>query len=292
MVYNMIYRDGDDGKAYAKRFAVTSITRDKPYDLTKGTKGSRVMYLTANPNSESEVVAVSLNPRCKARLKNFEFDFETLAIKGRNSQGNIITKWPVRKVSQKEAGQSSLGGLHIWYDETVGRLNTETRGAFLGSFENEDKILIIYKHGSLELTNFELTNRYENEKIELIIKYNPDILITVVHYDADDNHFYVKRFKVESDTIGRVISFIGENKGSFPAIISVAENPKAEIKYLFGKQKERRSEIVDLNLIVEVKGWKARGNRVSSYQVIDVKPIKEDGPEIIIAGEEQANLFD
>lgn len=292
MVYNMIYRDGTDGRTYAKRFAVTAITRDKPYDLTKGTTGSKVLYLTANPNSESEVVTVNLNPRCKARVKQFDFDFETLAIKGRGSQGNIITKWPVRKVSQKEAGQSTLGGLEIWYDEAVGRLNTEDRGTYLGEFDNDDKILVLYKNGSLELTNYELSNRYEPDEIQIIVKYSPEIIITAVHYDAEAEHFYVKRFNIESDTTGKSTHFIAESKNSFPAIISINDNPKAEIKYLFGKQKERRAEIVNLKELVDVKGWKARGNRISSYQVIDVKPVKQEGPEIIIAQEEQKDLFE
>jgi len=292
MVYNMIYRDGKDGRTYAKRFSVTSITRDKPYDLTKGSEGSKVFYLTANPNSESEIVSVSLNPRCKARNKSFEFDFDSLAIKGRGSQGNIITKWPVRKVNQKEAGQSTLGGLEIWYDETVGRLNTDSRGSFLGSFENDEKILVLYKNGSLELTNYELSNRYEAEDIEVIVKYDPEIIVSAVHYDADNDHFYVKRFKIESDVTGKSTQFTAEGKGSFPAIISIADNPGAEIKYLFGKKKERRSERVYLKELVDVKGWKARGNRLSNYQVIDVKPVKEDGPEIIINQDDQKDLFD
>lgn len=291
MVYNLIYRDGKDGKTYAKRFAVTSITRDKPYDLTKGNDGSKVLYLTANPNSESEVVTITLNPKSKARIKSFDFDFNELAIKGRGSQGNTITKWPVRKISQKEAGQSTIGGLEIWYEESVGRLNTESRGSFLGIFENGDRILVIYKNGSLELTSFELSNRFEPEKIHIISKFDPEAILTIVHYDAETEHFYVKRFLVESDTIGKTTSFISEAKGSFPAVISQEVNPKAEIKFFFGKQKERRKEIVELKDLVEIKGWKARGNKVSNYQVIDVLPVKEEGPEIIIADDEQGDLF-
>jgi len=292
MVYNMIYRDGKDGRTYAKRFAVTAITRDKPYDLTKGTPGSITLYLTANPNSESEVVTIALNPRCKARVKSFEFDFDSLAIKGRGSQGNTITKWPVRKVSQKEAGQSTLGGLEIWYEESVGRLNTENRGIFLGIFENEEKILVLYKNGSLELTNYELSNRYEHEEIETIVKYDPEIIVSVIHYDAEADHFYIKRFKIESEAIGKSTQFTAESKGSFAAIITIDENPTAEMKYVYGKQKERRTDIIELKDLVDIKGWKARGNRLSNYQVIDVKPVKQNGPEIIIAQDEQKDLFE
>jgi topoisomerase IV subunit A len=292
MVYNLIYSDGKEGRTYAKRFAVTAITRDKPYVLTKGTPESKVFYLTANPNSESEVVTLTLNPRCKARVKSFDFDFETLAIKGRSSQGNIITKWPLRKVTQKEAGQSTLGGLEIWYDDTVGRLNTDTRGIFLGTFENDEKILVLYKNGSLELTNYELSNRYEPEEVEIICKYDPGIIVTVVHYDGDAGHFYIKRFNIESDTIGKSTKFTAESKNSFPAIIAIDDNPRAEIKYIFGKKKERRTEIIELKDLVEIKGWKARGNRLSNHQVIDVKPVRQDGPEIIISQDEQKDLFD
>lgn len=292
MVYNMIYRDGKDGRTYAKRFAVTAITRDKPYDLTKGTKDSKVLYFTANPNSESEVVNVVLNPKSKARIKAFDFDFESIAIKGRSSQGNIVTKYPVRKVTQKEAGQSTLGGLEIWYDEAVGRLNTDNRGKFLGTFEGDHKVLVLYKNGSLELTNYELTNHYEPEQVEIIEKYDPSLIITAVHYDAEAGHFYVKRFKVESEVLDKTFNFTEESKGSFVVLISTKAEPRAEIKYLYGKQKERRAEIVFLHDLVDIKGWKARGNRLSNYNIIDVKPIKEDGPEIIIAEEEQTNLFE
>jgi len=207
MIYHMIYRDGKDGSSYVKRFAVTSITRDKPYDLTKGAAGSKVLYFSANPNSESEVVDIQLHPKSKARKKEFSFDFGELAIKGRGAQGNILTKYPVRKVSLRETGASTLGGLELWYDATVGRLNDEERGRYLGSFEGDDKILVIYKDGSLELTNYELTNRYDYEKIHSIMRYDPEIVITTVHYDSESDNFYVKRFQVESESTGRLFSF-------------------------------------------------------------------------------------
>jgi len=290
-VYNMVYRDGKEGRTYAKRFSVTAITRDKQNDLTKGTKNSKVFYFTANPNSESEVVTVSLNPRCSARQKTFDFDFDSLAIKGRGSQGNIITKYPVRKVAHKEAGQSTLGGLEIWYDETVGRLNDDSRGVFLGTFEGDERILVLYKNGSLELTTFDLANHYDHEKISLIVKYDPEIVITAVHYDAEAENFYIKRFKVESEIVGRLFQFTAESKGSFMAIISTDSETKADLKYLYGKQKDRRSQVLELKGLVDVKGWKSRGNRLSTYQVIDVKPHEQEGPEIIIAQEDQKDLF-
>jgi topoisomerase-4 subunit A len=293
-VYNMVYRDGKEGRAYAKRFSVMAITRDKQNVLTKGTKDSKVFYFTANPNSESEVVTVSLNPRCSARQKSFDFDFDSLAIKGRSSQGNIITKYPVRKVAHKEAGQSTLGGLEIWYDETVGRLNSDSRGLFLGSFEGDERILILYKNGSLELTSFDLTNHYEHEKIAQIIKHDPETVITAVHFDAAAENYYVKRFKVESEIVGRLFQFSAESKGSFMAIVSTESENSVEMKYLYGKQKERRKQILELKELVDIKGWKSRGNRLSSYHVVDVKTHKAEGegPEIIINQEDQKDLFE
>lgn len=292
MVYNMAYRDGKDGRCYVKRFAITSITRDKDYDLTKGTKGSKMLYFTANPNSESEVVSVNLDPHCGARQKVFEFDFSQINIKGRASQGNILARWPVKRINHKAAGTATLGGLNVWYDASVGRLNRDERGKFLGTFDGNDKILVIYKEGTLELTNYDLSNHYEADKIEQVLKYDPEIVIITAHYDAEAKHFYVKRFKVESETIGRLFRFIGEEKGCFPAIISTKPGSRADLKYLFGKQRERRSMVVNLDELVDVKGWRARGNRISNYQVTDVKPVADDGPEIIIAPSDQPDLFD
>ena len=169
-VYNMIYKDGKSGRSLAKRFQVLAMTRDKEYVLTKGTKGSKVLYLTANPNAEAETVSVFLTAGAKARKKSFDFDFSSLDIKGRGASGNIVTKYPVRKVVLKSEGASTMGGLDIWYDETVGRLNREKRGSFLGNFLGTDRVLAIYKDGTYELTDFELTNKYEPEKIVCVDK--------------------------------------------------------------------------------------------------------------------------
>ncbi len=291
MVYNMVYRDGKDGRTFAKRFSVTSITRDRQYVLTKGTPGSKVLYFTANPNSESEIVTVFLNPRCKARLKQFDFNFSDLLVKGRGSQGNTLTKWPVRRVTQKEAGVSTIGGLDIWYDPTVGRLNRDERGDYLGNFEAGDKIVVFYKNGTVELTGFELTNHYNYDKIERLVKYDPEQVFSMVHYDPHSKNFYAKRFKVDNDTIGRVTPLISQEKGSFVALFSTEAAPGVEVKYLFGRKKERRAQVMKLDKVVDVKGWKARGNRLLAQPVVDVKPVVEDGPEIIIADDPQTDLF-
>lgn len=295
MIYHMIYQDGKDGAGFVKRFAVTSITYDKPYDLSKGTKGSRVAYFSANPNSESEVVTVALNAKSAARKLTFDFDFAELAIKGRASMGNKITKYPIRKVVHKKAGISTLGGLDIWYDENVGRLNCEDRGRYLGKFEGDDKVLAIYKDGSLELTNFELTNHYEAENIAFVKQYGPEIVITAIHFDGEAKNHYVKRFKVETDTVGRVSRFTSDSDGSYPVFITLELAPKVEVQYLYGRKKEKRSEVMELNSLVDIKGWKARGNRLSNYEVVDVKHVEDEAPKIKAPsqkGSRQLKLFD
>ncbi|MDR4503973.1 MAG: DNA gyrase/topoisomerase IV subunit A [Candidatus Scalindua sp.] len=282
MVYHMIYRDGRDGDSFVKRFAVTSVTYDKSYDLTMGTKGSKVIYFSTHPNSESEVVAVSLSAGCSARKTLFDFDFSDLAVKGRSSKGNRLTKYPIRKVVHKKSGISTLGGLDIWYDETVGRLNSDKRGRYLGKFEGEDRILVAYKDGTLELTGFELTNRYDTEKTLFIEKYTPEATITVVHFDGESKKFYVKRFTVQANSIGTSLQFIGSEKGNSPLFVTTATDPKARIHYLFGRKKEKRSEVVQLNTLVDIKGYKARGNLISNYEVFDVIPVESEKPETIL----------
>lgn len=270
MVYNMIYFDAKSGRSYAKRFNVTAITRDKPYDLTQGAAGSKVLYFTANANSESEVVTVSLSPSCRAKIKVFEFDFGTLAIKGRSAQGNIITRWPVRKIQQKEMGASTLGGRDIWYDEAVGRLNTDRRGKFLGNFDNGDLILAVYKDGTYEQTNYELTNHYDVGKLLFIEKFNPDCILSAVHFDGEKENFFVKRFKIETQATDKFYNFISEEKGSSLLVATTNPDPVVEMEYLKGKAKEKFTEQARLKDIVDVKGWKAMGNLLSKYRVVFV----------------------
>ncbi|MGD9489489.1 MAG: DNA gyrase/topoisomerase IV subunit A [Calditrichaceae bacterium] len=291
MTYNMIYRDGKSGISYAKRFTVTAITRDKQYDLTKGNKGSKTLYFTANPNSESETVTVYLSQSCRARIKVFDFDFAELAIKGRGAQGNIFSKYPVKKIVQKSIGASTLGGLDVWYDETIGRLNTDERGLYLGNFEGDDLILAIYKDGTYELTSYELSNHYDLEKTILIERFDPEKVITAVHYDGDTENFYVKRFKIETLTQDKLFKYITDHKDSKLVIVTTHSNPSAEMRYLKGRAKEEMAENISLNEIVDVKGWKARGNRISNYRVIGVDLIEKDEPEIIIAEESEPEII-
>lgn len=282
MVYNMIYYDSKSQRSYAKRFNVTAITRDKHYDLTRGGKDSKVLYFTANANSESEIVTVYLSPTCRAHKKIFDFDFGSLDIKGRSAQGNIVTKYPVRKITQKEVGASTLGGVDIWYDPNVGRLNTDARGNYLGNFDNGNLILAIYSDGTYELTNYELTNRYDPGKLIHIEQYNDGHIISAVHYDAEQKNFFVKRFKIETTVLDKPFSFISSTKGSRLIVATTSASPLIEIEYLKGKGKQKFIQRVNMNDLVDVKGWKARGNRLSKYRVTFVDLVKQTEPEIVL----------
>lgn len=278
MVYNAIYTDGKTGRSYVKRFQVLAVTRDKEYILTKGNIGSKMHYVSANPNGEAEVVTVKLTSGCKARKKVFDFDFSELEIKGRGAGGNILTKYPVRKVELKSIGVSTLSGLDIWYDDTVGRLNRDKRGKLIGNFNSGDKILAIYKDGSYELTSYELTNRYENEKIILIGKFDPQKVISAVHYEGESKNYFVKRFVIETTIDAKQYSFINESQGSRLVLATVNNDPQVELSIVKGKGKNKTTETnaIKLNEIVDVKGWKAIGNRLSPFQVKKVKLVEKN----------------
>jgi topoisomerase-4 subunit A len=288
MVYNMIYYDSKTDRNYAKRFAVTSITRDKMYDLTKGGKNSKVLYFTANPNSESEIVTVYLNPVSRARNKIFDFDFADISIKGRGAGGNIISRYPIRKITQKTVGSSTLGKVPIWFDDTVGRLNTDKRGKLLGKFDNGDLILSVYKDGSYELTNYELTNHYDTQNLLFIEQFNPNKIITAIHYDGEQKNFYIKRFKIENTQLGKRYSFIGDSRNSKLILATSSAKPTAELEYLKGKPKQKYTETLALNELVDVKGWKARGNRLSKYEVVFIDLLETEEPEITETVEDSA----
>ncbi|RDV13958.1 DNA gyrase/topoisomerase IV subunit A [Pontibacter diazotrophicus] len=279
MVYNMIYLDGKSGVSYAKRFSVKSITRDKEYDLTKGNKGSKVHYLTANPNSESEVVTISLSPQATARVKVLDYDFSELMIKGKGSNGNIVTKYPVKKVVQKSLGESTLGGREIFYDEVIGRLNTEGRGRYLGSFNTDDTILVVYEDGSYELTSFDLANHYTVEKIKVLQKFDPELVVSSIYYEGENKIYYVKRFKVETSTVGKRFPFIPETKGSRLEAVSTHPEPLATISFKRDRRSEKETEKLLLSEFIDVKGWKALGNKLNYYKVLDVSLPKMEAVE-------------
>ncbi len=271
MVYNLIYLDGKTGRSMVKRFQILSVTRDREYDLTKGEKGSKILYFTSNPNGEAEIITIYLTSGSKARIRVFDFDFSTIEIKGRAAQGNILTKYPVRKIQLKMEGSSTLGGLDIWYDESIGRLNTDSRGKRLGTFKGQDNILVIAKNGCYELTTYELTNRYEPENILLIEKFDPEKVISCVYYEGGNKSFFVKRFKIETTTIGKPFCFISESKGSSLTVVTTDHQPQVELTYKNPKAKIKETSIYDFDMLIDVKGWRAMGNKLSQGDISKVK---------------------
>ena len=278
LTYNAIYTDGKTKKTFAKRFNVTSITRDKEYNVTKGNSGSKMHYFTANPNGEAELVNIYLHAAAKARNKLFDYDFSDLAIKGRTSQGNIVSKHPVRKVDLKEKGVSTIGGRDIWYERNIGRLNIHNRGSYLGSFQTEDQILIIYNNGEYELTNHELTNHYANKEIALIEKFNPEHVLSILHYDGNNKNYYIKRFIVETTTQGKRFSFITEGRGSKMVLASTHIIPSIELTTKL-KSGDKKVEVVNLTEFIDVKGWKSIGNKICGKEFHKAKLLKPIEPE-------------
>lgn len=282
-IYNMIYRDGASGASYMKRFPVGGITRDKEYDLTKGAKGSAVLWFTANPNGEAEVINVQLKPHSKLRKLQFDINFAELAIKGRGSQGNVVTKYPIKKVALKSAGVSTLAGRKIWFDEVLQRLNADGRGKYLGSFSADDKIIAVYKSGEYELTNFDLSNHFD-EGLLVIEKFDPEMVLSAVHFEGKAKNFFVKRFVPDNVTLGKKVSFISDEAGSKLVLISADEQPMISLTVLKGRAKEKEQSEINLSEFIDVKGLKANGNRLSQFEIVQVEllaPIvsEEEGEE-------------
>lgn len=274
MTYNLIYLDGTSGRCMVKRFQVGGITRDKEYDLTKGTKGSKILYLTANPNGEAETVTVYLTQGAKARVKVFDFDFAGIEIKGRGAGGNILTKYPVRKIQFKMEGKSTLGGLNVYYDPSVGRLNTDQRGRLIGNFLGDDKILVCYKNGDYELTSFELTNRYESNDVLLIQKFDPQKIISAIYFDGATKTYFVKRFLIETTTVNKRFGFISDHKQSHLKLVTTDSQAQIMVTVIKGKEEEQME--YDLEMLIDVKGWKAIGNKLSAHPVKDIQLIESE----------------
>lgn len=287
-VYNAVYVDGGSKRTYVKRFNVTGITRDKEYDITKGTKGSKVLYVTGNPNGEAEIINIQLSQGSTAKKKIFDFDFSTIEIKGRGAQGNILTKYPVRKVTLKVAGVSTLGGLEVYLDETVGRLNDEKRGKLLGTFKGDDKILVVFKDGSYELTSFEFTNRYEMNDIVIIEKFIAEKPLSVVYYDGEKKHHFVKRFLIETTKTGTKYPFISEHKDSQLLVASSGINTIVEVTVQKGKGGPTEKEQINLDTFIDIKGWKSQGNRLSLNKVKKVTFVSAE--EYLVKEEPKAEL--
>ena len=269
-VYNFIYVDGATSRTMVKRFHMLSITRDKVYDLTKGTPKSRVLYLTDNPNGEAEVVTVVLSDLSKVQNKVFDYDLATLAIKGRAAQGNILTKHTIRKIRLKAPGNSTLGAVEIWYDSAVGRLNKAGRGILLGQFQTATRILVVFKDGHYMLTGCDLSHRYDSEQIILLEQFNAAVPLSAVYYDGKTKQYFVKKFRIETTTLDKRYGFIAGAKGSRLVLVTTATNPHLSITYRTSAHDTLQTLRYDLDAI-DVKGWKALGSRLTKHDVTHVK---------------------
>lgn len=304
-IYNVVYRDGKYGVAYVKRFYVTGVTREKVYDLTKGTSGSRVLYFSANPNGEAELIKVCLKPKPNLKKLVFEYDFADLAIKGRDSQGNTLSKNEVHKISVMQKGVSTLGGRKIWLDEEVLRLNTDNRGMYLGEFQGGERILIVNKNGTFYTSDFDLSNHYEAGYL-LFEKFKAEKVWSAVFFDAEQNYYYLKRFRFEDSA--KLNSFIGDTEGSRLLCLSSESHPRFEVVF-GGRYEARLPEIIDAAEFIGEKSYKARGKRLTTFEVKEIREVEplvqesESGetggnevefeitnPEEMVRGEEQMKL--
>lgn len=287
-IYNAIYNDGTHGTTYVKRFAVTGVTRDKEYDITKGAKGSKILYFTANPNGEAEVVHVQLKPHAKLRKVTFDLDLSEIAIKGKASLGNIVSKSPVKKITFKSAGISTLAGRKIWYDGILKRLNADERGQYLGEFDGDDKILMVFNDGSYELSNFDLSNHFD-EKMTRIEKLIPDHVYTAIHKDGKTSTFYVKRFVFDDIQIGKRVSFINEEPGSKLILLTNNPNPVVKINLLKGKSQTAETMEQPTNELIDIKKIKAQGNRLSFHNVQKVSSLTTEVDLAVISSKEASS---
>jgi topoisomerase-4 subunit A len=280
-IYNVVYRDGLNGAIYMKRCSITGLTRDKDYALTKGKDGSQILYFSVNPNGEAEVIKVYLKPKPRLRNLIIETDFAELTIKGRSAQGNILTKNAIHKIVLKEKGVSTLGGKKIYYDKEVNRLNEDGYGDLIGEFIGDDKIIYYTKTGNVKVSNFDIGQHLEDDIIS-IEKYNANKIITVAYFDGEQKNYYLKRFSVEESD--RLTNFIGEHENSRLVVLSDDKFPQIKISF-GGKHKSRDEEIIDCEEFIAVKGIKARGKRLTTFEVAkitELEPLqKEDEGEIL-----------
>ncbi len=278
MVYNMVYMDGKSGRSMGKRFQVLSVTRDREYDLTKEAKGSKVLYFSANPNGEAEQITVYLTSASKARKKVFDFDFADMEIKGRGAGGNILTRYAVRKIDYKSAGRSTLGGVNIWYDATVGRLNREERGDFVGTFNTGDQVAVFHRDGTYVITSFELTNHYDFELVIGLYKWFPGRPFNAIHYDGETKTFLVKRFLIETTSLNKRFRITSEARNS--RLIFISHGLQTQVRMIFREGKKHLNETLDLQEIVDVKGWKAMGNKSPIQSIVKVEALESPNMSI------------
>ncbi|MDE7374247.1 MAG: DNA gyrase/topoisomerase IV subunit A, partial [Odoribacter sp.] len=277
-IYNVVYRDGKYGTSFVKRFNVTGVTRDKVYNLTKGTAGSKVLHFSANPNGEAEVIKVCLKPKPNLKKLVFEYDFADLAIKGRDSMGNTLSKSDIHKINVVQKGVSTLGGCKIWLDEDVFRLNTDNRGRYLGEFQGEDRILVVNKNGTYYTTDFDLNNHYEDGYL-VFEKFDAEKVWSAVFFDAEQDYYYLKRFRFEDSV--KLNSIIGEAEGSRLVCLSGERHPRFEVVF-GGKYEARQPEIILAEEFIAEKSYKARGKRITTFEVKEIRvaePLVEEEEE-------------
>ena len=297
MVFNSAYLDGKTGFSYVKRFQVTSASKEKLYNVSKGNKGSRLLYIEPRPNGESEVVSVHIHASQKARKKIFDYDFSEIEIKGKAAKGNILSKYRVRAVKHKNLGLSTLSGIKIYYDNSIGRLNNDGRGDYLGKFNGDDMIVVVYRDGNYELTSFELTNRYDWNNIMFLDKFSEKGVMSSIYFDGKLKNYYVKRFNIETNTTNKKFLFISKEKGSKLEYSSFKSGDILSYKY-FSNKKLNLSQI-DLDNFIDIKGWKSIGNKIindkirsGSFKLLErkeIKKIEKDKKEI---SEEKKENFD
>jgi topoisomerase-4 subunit A len=280
-IYNVVYRDGKAGYYYIKRFAVTGISRDREWDLTQGTPGSRILYFTANPNGEAEIIKLTLDPTSSKRKTSIfqEKNFADIMIKSRGAKGVLLSKKPINRIGLKSHGHSTLGGRMVWYDPDVNRLNYNEHGRLLGEFFDEDMILVVLDNGDFYTSTFEENNHYETN-IKIIEKFDPEKVWSAVLYDADNQGYpYLKRFQMEQSKIKR--NYLGDNRNSVPVLLTDQVYPRIKVTF-GGNDAFRPAEEIDVEQFIGVKGYKAKGKRLSTWQIENIEelePIRWPEPE-------------
>ncbi len=285
MVYNVAYTDVKTGVSYVKRFSVPSVTRDREYFMGKN-EDSKILYFSANPNGEAEVVNVQLSQGSKAKIKIYDYNFSDIDIKGRSSQGNQLSKYPIRKIAFKSAGSSTLDARKIWYDPNTGRLNINEYGTLLGSFDNGDSILVLYNDGRYELTNFELTNRYDFQNILEIVKFKPDMVVSAVYYNGAREGTFIKRFKIETTSLDEKFDYLPDREHKETKLVYATVKSGPVIEYKMKVKGQGMQGQIDLEEFIDVKGWKALGNKFSASKIVFSALLETASPEAESTAEE------
>ena len=281
--YNVVYRDGKPGNPfYVKRFAVTGVTRDKEYDLTQGKADSRVVYFTANPNGEAEVIKVQLRPAPKLKKTTFDYDFAQLAVKGRSARGNQLTKYPIKVVFKHDDGVSTLTARDLWYDDTVRRLNADKRGQYLGAFEGDDRILQLFSNGEFKITGYDLSTHFDDDMVE-IRKYDPDEIFSVVYIEGETQKMYLKRFCIEKDVkLNTRTSFIGEHEAAKYLSLSTDVMPRLQLSYQVSDAGNSfPDDEINVEEFIGIKSFKAKGKRLSNREIESFQWLEPFEPEIL-----------